>query len=228
MNTPNPSVRPPRLAPSLLASDFSRLAEESARVADAGADWLHLDVMDGHFVPNLSFGAPVIECLRKRSELPFDVHLMIEEPGRYLDDFIAAGADWITFHIEAEPNPRPLLERIHAAGRRGGLAIRPGTPVEAILEYVPECDIALVMTVEPGFGGQSFMREPLAKIGPLRAAAEAAGTTLEIEVDGGIDLETLPEALQAGANVFVAGSAIFRSSDVPATVGQFRRLFGGA
>jgi ribulose-phosphate 3-epimerase len=164
---------PRRLAPSILSADFSRLAEDVERVERAGADWIHIDVMDGHFVPNISIGAPVVKSLRPRTSLPLDVHLMIEQPGRYLDDFIQAGADWVTFHIEAESDPRPLLARIHDAGRRGGLALRPGTPVEAVLPFVEECDIILVMTVEPGFGGQSFMVEPLAKIAPLIEAAIA-------------------------------------------------------
>ena len=193
-------------------------------MGEAGADWIHVDVMDGHFVPNLTIGAPVVRSLRPATSLTLDVHLMIEEPGRYLDDFLDAGADWVTFHIEAEPDPDPLLARIHEAGRRGGLALRPGTPVESVLPHVPSCDMVLVMTVEPGFGGQSFMEAPLAKIPPLREAAAGAGRELHVEVDGGIDLSTLPRAREAGANVFVAGSAIFSSDDVAGTVQRFRQL----
>ena len=217
---------PGRLAPSILSSDFSKLAEEVSLVGAAGADWIHVDVMDGHFVPNLTIGAPVVKSLRPTTDLPLDVHLMIAEPDRYLDDFIAAGADWVTFHIEAEPDPRPLLDRLHAAGRRGGLALRPGTPVESVLPFVDACDMVLVMTVEPGFGGQSFQEAPLAKIAAIRAAADAAGRTVEIEVDGGIDLETLPVAAEAGANVFVAGSAVYGAPDVAARVREFKTLLG--
>lgn len=215
---------PGRLAPSILSSDFSRLAEEVALVGDAGADWIHVDVMDGHFVPNLTIGAPVVRSLRPATTLPLDVHLMIAEPGRYLDDFLAAGADWVTFHIEAESNPRPLLDKIHAAGKRGGLALRPGTDVETVLPFVEHCDMVLVMTVEPGFGGQSFQAQPLEKIGAIQEAARAHGRVVEIEVDGGIDLKTLPVAAEAGANVFVAGSAVYGAPNVTERVKEMKSL----
>lgn len=214
----------PILAPSILASDFSRLGDECRRVAEAGADWIHVDVMDGHFVPNITIGVPVVQSLKPATDLPLDVHLMIADPDRYVSEFIAAGADWITFHVEAARDAGALLDEIHAAGKRGGVALKPGTPVDETLELVPRCDMVLVMTVEPGFGGQSFMEEPLAKIPELRRVAAEHGRPLRVEVDGGIDLVTLPTAQAAGADVFVAGSAIFGAADVPKAVADFRSL----
>lgn len=200
----------PLIAPSMLKCDFANLHREVELLESAGARVLHLDVMDGHFVPNLSYGPVVIQRLRASTRLPFDAHLMISEPERYLDDFLEAGCNLLTFHIEAVPEPVRLLRRIRERGAGAGLALNPGTPVEAILPFVSECDLILVMSVEPGFGGQKFMPVALEKVKRLRPLL---GNSRLLSIDGGIGPGTIPLAAQAGANMFVVGSAIFDTRD---------------
>ncbi len=179
-------------------------------LAAAGADWIHVDVMDGHFVPNLTIGAPVVQALKKISPLPLDVHLMIENPEKYVPDFIAAGSDIITIHVESTKDPAALLQTIRKAGRRAGLTLRPGTPLEAILPFLPLCDLVLVMTVEPGFGGQSFRQDQVVKIDRLRLEIQKQGLSTLIEVDGGVSDQTVAQC--RNADVFVAGSYVFKNN----------------
>ncbi len=201
------------ISPSILASDFSRLAEEVKSIESAGADLVHIDVMDGMFVPNITLGAPVIKCLKGRTSLPFDVHLMIEEPIRYIDDFVSAGADIITFHIEAAKDISATIEKIKNAGCKPAISIKPNTPAEVVFPYLDELYMVLVMTVEPGFGGQSFMPETMPKVKAIRQEAEKRGIDLRIQVDGGIDDKTVSVATENGADVLVAGSYVFKAAD---------------
>ena len=210
------------VSPSLLSSDFSRLGEEAAVCKNAGADMIHIDVMDGHFVPNITLGAPIVKSLRKCSDLCFDVHLMISDPIKYIPDFIKAGADIITVHAESDGSTEEAVDMINAAGIKAGVAIKPKTPASEVFPYLDKLSMVLVMTVEPGFGGQSFMTDMMPKIREIRAEAEKRGLRLDIEVDGGITDKTLPVAYEAGANVFVAGSYFFGASDRKAAVNAMR------
>lgn len=203
-----------KISPSVLASDFANLEAELEKCSDGGAELIHLDVMDGHFVPNISIGAPVIAALDKVCDTPFDVHLMISDPLFYIDDFIKAGADIITFHIECESDIEKTIDKIVDAGCKAALAVKPNTPIEAVYPYLDTLSMVLVMTVEPGFGGQSFMESTMPKIKELRAKCPE----LDIQVDGGINADTIKIAGRAGANVFVAGSAVFKSDDPAATI----------
>ena len=209
-----------KIAPSLLSADFAKLGEEVAEVKAAGADYLHFDVMDDLFVPNISLGLPVLKSLRKATDMPIDVHLMIERPIRYVEDFCKAGADLLTFHIESdtEENIHAAIAATKALGKKTGITLKPGTPAEAILPYIKEVHLVLVMTVEPGFGGQTFMYDQLPKIKKIREYIDTMAPGVELEIDGGVDAKTAAFCIEAGAEVLVAGSAVFGKVDRAAAI----------
>ena len=215
-----------KIAPSLLAADFGRLREEIAEV-EGSVDYLHIDVMDGHFVPNISIGPPVVNALRDGSKIPFDIHLMITDPLRYVAKFRVNQGDIITFHIEVAADPRPVIERIREVGANVGISLKPRTPAEAAFDILPEVDLLLVMGVEPGFGGQEFIRDSLEKIRRLKGEISRRGLPVEIEVDGGINEENVGEIVAAGAEIVVAGTAIFGAQDCRRAIAALRRAADG-
>lgn len=211
-----------KIAPSILSADFACLAQEVKRIEDAGADMAHIDIMDGHFVPNLTFGAPVIAALRAHTKLEFDVHLMVTNPEDYIEPFAKAGADWITFHAETAPHMHRLIQQIKERGIKAGIALNPGTPLSAVEELLPDLDMVLIMSVNPGFGGQKFIDGAINKIARLKKMIEACGSTAQIQVDGGVNPQTAKRVRDAGASILVAGSAVYQAPDMKAAIAAIR------
>ena len=215
------------LAPSLLAADFTKLGEQIKETERCGAQFLHIDVMDGIFVPSISFGMPLIESIRPITKQFFDVHLMIVEPERYIQEFVDCGADGITFHLEATKDPQKVIDRIHKAGAKAGISIKPGTPLEEVYPYLSKVEMILIMSVEPGFGGQSFLPEAFGRIRKTREYLDRHQLAARLEVDGGIGKKNVREVMAAGADVFVAGSAVFRKRSIEENIRRFHDAFEG-
>ncbi|MEE0858141.1 MAG: ribulose-phosphate 3-epimerase [Acutalibacteraceae bacterium] len=213
-----------KIAPSLLSCDFSKMGEEIVRMDKAGADYMHLDVMDGAFVPNITFGAPVIKAVRKFTEVPFDVHLMIDNPLDYIDDFVNAGADIITFHVEAKSDIKATIDKINNSGVRSGLVIKPNTPASAVFPYLKDIYMVLIMTVEPGFGGQSFMADMMPKVAEIKAEAEKQGVNILIEADGGINEKTIGQCAEAGIDICVSGTGVFKADDPKEAIAKLKGI----
>ena len=213
-----------RISPSILSADFANLERDIHDIEKNGADWVHVDVMDGLFVPNISIGIPVVQAIRPVTRLPLDVHLMIDRPIRYVEAFIKAGADWLTIHIEADQpaNNLACLEKIRQLGCKAAISLKPGTPAEAAIPYLSLCDMVLVMTVEPGFGGQKFMADMMPKVTAIRKLIDEKNPACELEVDGGVAPDTCKTCIDAGANVLVAGSAVYKAPDIPARIAELR------
>ena len=214
----------PVIAPSILSADFANLERDIHDIERSGADWVHVDVMDGIFVPNISIGIPVVKALRPVTSLPLDVHLMIDRPIRYAEEFIKAGADWLTIHLESDQpqNTLACLDKIRAMGCKAAISLKPKTPAEAAIPYLTKCDMVLVMTVEPGFGGQKFMADMMPKVQAIRGYIDAMNPACELEVDGGVDGDTCKLCIASGANVLVAGSAVYKAADIPAKIKELR------
>lgn len=212
------------IAPSILSADFARLSEEIRAIEKGGADWVHVDVMDGHFVPNITIGAPVVASIRKITKLPLDVHLMIQDPDKYIEKFAKAGADIITVHVETSPHLHRSVQFIKDQGCKAGVSLNPATSLATLDHILSEVDMVLIMTVNPGFGGQKFIPSVLPKIKRLREKISEKGIGVDIEVDGGVNLTTISKAAQAGGNIFVAGNAVFTTQDYGKTISELRRL----
>ncbi|MEG1835357.1 MAG: ribulose-phosphate 3-epimerase [Oscillospiraceae bacterium] len=211
-----------KIAPSILSCDYSIMGEELKRMENSGADLIHVDVMDGHFVPNITLGAPIVKSIRTSTKLPFDVHLMISEPLKYISDFVKAGSDIITFHIEAESDTSKTIDEIIKGGIKAGLSVKPKTPINTVFPYLDKLSMVLIMTVEPGFGGQSFMEDMMPKIVELKKEIDKRNLNIDIQVDGGINEKTIEIAAKSGANVFVAGNAIFGSADAKSAITKLK------